>query len=152
MKLQLLRAFLLLLLVPMVGQAFQSEPCVEVLIPKGMPIKIEAQRDQSDSQILKFTIRRIVPKDARRAKITTVMVDRNGIVQYLRPRVGNNLSDPMSIATADTSIARILLVVGWLETDRGKWVMDTKTQDVDIELLVKQGAKALPQSKFIVRE
>lgn len=149
MRLQPLRVFFVLLLVPLTGQAFQSEPRVDVLIPKGMPIKIEIQRDQTESDILKYIITRIVPKDAHQAKITIVMLDGNGTIKYKRSVVGNHLSDPMSIATADSSVARILLVVEWLETGRGKWVPDNKTQQLDIDLLIKHGAELLPKARFI---
>jgi hypothetical protein len=149
MVLQPLRAFFMLLLVPLIGQAFQSEPQVDVLIPKGMPIKIAVQRDQEESEILKYIVRRTVPKDAVQAKITMVMLDQNGTIKFSRAVKGDHLSEPMSIATADPSIARILLVVEWLETGRGKWVLNTKTQQLDIDLLVKHGAGALPNAKFI---
>jgi hypothetical protein len=149
---QPMRAFLVLLLASLVGQAARLQPYVEVLIPEGMPIKIDVQRDQSESQIVKYIINRIVPKDARQARITTVMVDKNGTIKFVSPMVGGQLNDPMSIATGDTSVERILLVVEWLETDRGKWIVDTRNQKLDIELLVKHGAKALPRSKFIDKD
>lgn len=150
------RAFFMLLVVllaPLAAQALQLQPCVEVLIPKGMPIKMTVQRDESESQILKYIIKRTdLPKDTRRAKITTVMLDEHGTIKFMRSREGDHLSDPMSIATADTTVARVLLIVDWLETDRGKWVVDTKSQQVDIESLIKRGAKALPKSKFVGKQ
>lgn len=152
MKLQPLHTFFVVLLVPLAGQAVQSEPSVEVLIPKGMPIKMEIQRDLTESQIVKYIIRRTVPRDSRQAKITTVMLDRNDAIKFSSPRVGNNLTDPMSIATADTSVTRILLIVEWLETNKGKWVMDTETGSVGLNVLIKHGARALPRSKFVPKK
>lgn len=146
---QPLRALFVLLLLPLAGQAIQSKLCVQVLIPEGMPIKMEVERDQTDPQILKYIVTRSVPKDARQAKITTVMLDQNGTVKYSRSGVGNQLNDPMSIATADISVARILLIVELLETDRGKWVPDTKNHQLNINLLIKHGAEALPKARFI---
>jgi len=90
-----------------------------------------------------------VSSDVRRAKITTVMLDANGMIKFKRSREGDHLIDPMTIATADTSVARILLIVEWLETEKGKWVLDAKSDSLDIPLLAKQGAKALPKAIFV---
>lgn len=123
---------------------------VEILVPKKMPITITYQRDYSEPQILKYVFHRNA-KGALRARITTVMLDETGTVRFKRSREGDHLSEPMSIATADTSIARILLIVEWLETDKGKWVLDTKSDSLDIPSLVKHGAKALPKAIFVAK-
>lgn len=128
--------------------AFQSEPTVEILIPKDMPITMDFKRDQSEPEILKYIFTRNV-KNARRAKITIAMLDENGTIKFKRSKEGDHLQDPMTIATADTSVARILLIVEWLETDKGRWVLNTKAESLDIPLLAKGGAKVLPRATFI---
>lgn len=147
-----LRILFMLLLVPLVGQALQSEPCVDVLIPEGMPIKIWAERDLTESDILKYIVTREVAGDALQAKITTVMLDENGTIKFKRSREGGRLNDQMSIAAADKNVSRILIIVDWLETNRGRWVPNTKTQEMDLEQLIKHGTKALPKAKFIRNE
>jgi len=57
----------------------------------------------------------------------------------------------MTIAIADTSVTRILLIVESLETEKGKWILDTKAGILDISLLVKEGAKALPKAVFVAK-
>ncbi len=139
-------------LVRFAGQATSPRdigPSVDVLIPQGMPIKMDVQRDQRMPEIVKYIIRRLVPKNANRASIIAVLVDKDGIIKLVDPMVGNHLTDPMTIATADKSIARILLIVEWLEVNNGKWIVDSKAHELDIESLVKRGAKALPCAKFI---
>jgi hypothetical protein len=143
--------FVLLFLSLTAVQAIQSEPSVEILIPKGMPITMEFKRDKSEPEILKYIFTRGV-KNARRARITFAMLDANGSIKFTRSREGDHLNDPMTIATADTSVVRILLIVEWIETDKGKWVWDTKAQALDISLLAKSGAKALPNATFIAKQ
>src|SRR6185295_10955763 len=111
-------ALLITFLFPSAEQAIESPSCVHVLIPSGMPIKIHVHKDESESEIQKYVIDRTVSSDVRRARITTVMLDENGMIKFKRSREGDHLNDPMSIATADTSVARILLIVEWLETDK----------------------------------
>lgn len=148
---------LVLCLFPLVQPSAQTtvapefRPSVEVLIPQGMPIKMDVQRDQRAPKIVKYIIKRIVPKNASQASIIAVLVDKYGVIKIVDPMVGDRLTDPMTIATADKSIARILLIVEWLELNNGKWVVDTKADELDIESLVKRGAKALPCAKFIGR-
>ncbi|HKQ04861.1 MAG TPA: hypothetical protein VJ464_07000 [Blastocatellia bacterium] len=149
MRLQPLRAFLWLLFVPLAGYAFEADPYVEVLIPNGMPIKIEVQRDQRDPEILKYVFRRIVPKDVARAKITVVMLGDDGAIKFQSPMAGDALSDQMTVATVDASVTRLLVVVNWVETNQGRWVPDTKNQQLDIGELIRCGAKGLPKAKFI---
>lgn len=149
--LQQLCTLLALSLMPLPGQTAQSRPCVDVLIPGGMPIKMEVHKDESESEILKYDINRIVSSDARRAKITIVMLDGNGMIKLRHPQVGGDLSDPMSIATADRTVSHIYLIVEWLETNQGKWVADTKSGQLDIESLIKPNAPALPKSRFIAK-
>ena len=146
-----LRALCVLLLVFLAtAHALQTPPLVEVLIPKGMPITIDVQRDESDPQILKYIFKRHA-KYAVRAKITIAMFDESGTTKFKRSREGDHLNEPMTIATADTSVSRILLVVEWLETDKGKWVLDSKAETLDISLLAKEGAKVLPKAMFVAK-
>ena len=131
--------------------ASSERPSVDILIPKGMPIRIKPEREVNDSGIVKYVFTRIVSKGAHRARIITVMVDKNGEIKIIHSAEGDFLSDPMSIATADKSVVRILVIVEWVETNRGKWVLDTPAQKVDIESLVQHGVKRLPASRFIVK-
>ena len=153
MTIRSFHAYAFLLAIPLAAHAVQTQPCANVLVPKGMPITMTAKQDVSEPEILKFIITRNVPKDARRAKIITVMLDKNGTIKYIRSKVGDQLSDPMSIGTADKSIARILLIVEWLETDKGKWVMDTNDRrPFDVEAFINLGTATLPQATFIKNE
>lgn len=136
-------------LMPLSGQAMQSHPYIDVLIPAGMPIKVDVHRDETEPGIFKYDITRIVARDAQRAKITIVMLDANGKIRRITPIVGGHLADPMSMAATDTSICRIVFIVEWLETDQGKWVVDTKSQQVDIESLIKPNAEPIPKARFI---
>ena len=130
------------------ASAFQAEPSVEVLIPKGMPMTIDVHRDQDEPQILKYVFNRHA-KGAHSARITVVMLDESGSIRFTRTREGNNLSDPMTIATADSSVARILLIVEALETKKGTWLLDPKGKALDVSLFAKSGGKDLPKATFI---
>jgi hypothetical protein len=148
MMLKLGSAFFVLLLISQVSaHGLQSQPSVEILIPKGMPITIDVQRDRTEMQILKYVFVRHA-KGAHRARITIAMLDENGTIKFKRSTEGDHLNEPMTIATADTSVARVLLIVEWLETDKGKWVLDKKAEPLDIPSLAKQGIKTLPKATF----
>jgi len=125
------------------------EPTVDILIPKDMPIQITAERVQNDEQILKYIIKRSVPRGVQRGKIIVVMADKSGTILYEDRKVGAGLNDPMSLAIGDGRVARILLVVEWIETDRGRWVIESKTQELDAKTLLKRGANAPLRSRFI---
>lgn len=152
MILRVLLSVFIALLIPLLGQAQEPQTTMEILIPKGIPMKIEFHRDMRHPNIVKYVIKRIVPKDALQAYIISVMVDKDGVARFIDPMVGGQLTDPMSIATADKDIVRILLIVEWLETDTGKWVVNNSTRKLDIEALVKRGAKALPCAKFVSKK
>ena len=50
--------------------ANSGRPSVDILIPKGMPIRIKAEREVNDPGIVKYVFTRIVSKDAHRARIS----------------------------------------------------------------------------------
>ena len=131
---------------------------MQTFIPDGMPIKLEFCLDKSESSITKYTIKRIIStKDgnAKGAMFLVVMLGEDGKVC---PEEGSvlsfpsyQLSDPMTLATGDPCVKKILVMVEWLETKSGKWVVDNSDRRIPLEAVVERGASALPKSKFVPR-
>jgi len=136
------------------SQSSQVCPQAEVLVPVGMPMetKIERCRDSGEASVGRYVVKRIVPANARGAMFLLFMVGTDGkVVAGSEMRFPSyRLSDPMTLASADKTVSKILVVVEWLETDGGKWVLDsTSPRQAVPEEIAKHGAKALPKAVFV---
>lgn len=125
----------------------------QALVPKGMPIKLKITYDETEGSTTSLTIKRIVPNDAKGAMFLVAMIGVDGKVvpgQGSLLRIPSyHLTDPMTVATANPNVARILIVVEWLEVESGKWVIDNSQQVIPHNAVIESGEVALPKAVFI---
>lgn len=126
---------------------------LETMIPEGMPIKLEVLCDKTESSIAKYTVNRVLLDKVKGAKFLIVMIGVDGKVAPTEGSVlrfaSHHLADPMTVATADPSVSKMLVMVEGVETASGKWVVDTSDENIPIEAIIEHGIKALPKAKFI---
>jgi len=130
-------------------------PKVEIYIPTGMPIQIEATRDESELTITKYNIKRIVGPEVRKVTVVTFLVRQDGNVGRETRYTTTRGPDPASIAWASSvDVARLILIVERLETDTGVWVMGDEGEDrhATLAATVERGAEALPRARFVKKE
>lgn len=129
------------------------DPKVEIYIPAGMPIQIEATRDENEQTITKYNIRRIVGPEVSKVGMVMVVVGANDEVLHTARGTTARVSDPASIAWASQVDARrLLIIVEWVEADTGTWVLDSEDQHANLHAIVERGSDALPRAKFIKKE
>ena len=129
------------------------DPKVEIYIPTGMPIQIEATRDEKEQTITKYNIRRIVGPQVDKVTIVDLIVGPDGKVNKETRFTTARFAEPASIAWASSvDVRRLILIVEHVETDKGVWVVDSEDQHINLGAIVEHGADALPSAKFIKRE
>ena len=125
----------------------------QVLVPVGMPmqIKVKAEQDYIDPLVTRYTVTRTVPRGARAGVFVVFMIDSDGrVLPGTEMRLpSSRLTDPMSLATGDRRVAKILVVVESMRMKDGAWLLDTPGRKVQPEDIARNGAKALPKAVFV---
>jgi|SRR6185503_777887 len=130
----------------------QVRATIEIHVPKGMPIKLRPSADRANPQVSKYIIKRVVNEDARGATFIVAMIDKNNnILPGTRNKfTTSNLSDPMTIATSDPRVAKIVIIVESLETSTGRWVPGNRNQAISIDDVLLRRRNALPSAKEVL--
>jgi hypothetical protein len=153
LPIRLVLCFCVLMLAPAAFAQRPSDPKVEIYIPKGMPIQIEATRDEKEQSITKYNIKRIVGPEVDKVTIVNLIVGRDGKVSKETRFTTARVADPASIAWASSvDVRRLILIVEHIETDKGAWLIDSEDQHANLSAIVERGADALPRAKFIKKE
>lgn len=128
------------------------DPNVEIYIPRGMPIRIEASRDEEEPRITKYIVERRVAAEVQRLTMVELLVGPGAEVIRSRRYTTTRVSDPVTIAWASVArVGRLILIVERLETRNGAWVIDAKDQTINLRAVVAHGAKAVHRAKFVQR-
>ena len=150
---RLVLCFSALMLAPSPLAQYSPNPKVEIYIPAGMPIQIEATRDEKEQTIAKYNIKRLVALDVDKVTIVNLMVGRDGNpskeIRFSTVRVAG-LASIAWVYSAD--VDRLILIVERLETDKGVWLIDCEDQQASVGAIVERGADTLPRAKFVNKE
>jgi hypothetical protein len=145
--------FLALMLAPAALAQRPPDPKVEIYIPAGMPIQIEATRDEKEQTITKYNIKRIVGLEVDNVTIVNLIVGRDGRVSKEVRYTTLHVADPASVAWASSvDVCRLIIIVERVETEKGVWLIDSEDQRTNIGAIVERGGDALPRPKFINKE
>lgn len=131
----------------------QDSPQVEILVPTGMPIEMKVSNCEIKESFTRFKIERKVPKEAKSATFIIVMVGKDGKLlsgegSILRFK-SMDLSDPMTIATGDQNVAKIIITVETIVTQEGKWVPNNQERMIPLNAVIERGKLGLPNAILI---
>jgi hypothetical protein len=120
----------------------------QILVPKGMPIELEIFPGESTAGGQSFQIKRTTP-DGGRAMLVILMIDKNKKLLPVLRLMSRDASKPTTVTPQAVNIAKIIVIVEWLETTSGKWVLDSPDPKVPIEAVIRRGPKALPKARRV---
>lgn len=126
----------------------------EVLIPEGMPIRLDISLDGNERERTKYIIRRTADPEVSYVTMTLLTVgsdnkvdaDSSQVVEAMTASEGDTASQAWPRAAA---VRRLIVIVKRVETSSGVWVLDSENQQADLQAIVERGLDALPKAKFI---
>jgi hypothetical protein len=123
-----------------------------------MPISIEVTRDEKETRISKYHIKRIVGPEVDQVFMVSLTLGPDNKVHRGTGAIAENEArittakvwEPASIAWASTiEVRRLIIIVERVETSTGVWVVDNENGHIDLDAVADRGSAAIPGAKFI---
>jgi len=137
----------------------QRPPDPEVHIPEGMPINVIATRDETEQEITKYNVVKVVGPEVKSITMFQIMLGPGEfgpefrlITSPARLRstryTTDKPSEPASIAwTSSVKVARLVIIVEAVETDQGLWILENP--DEEAKSIISKETTTLPRAKFL---